>query len=268
MSRILVLEDDDHLRTVLVKALEDEDYAVVGCSSGDEAIEQARQQDFALVIADVKMQGMDGLGAVSLIQSLQPDMSSIVVTGYANTIEMARAENLCLDGFLQKPFELDDLLDQVEVLLSKQSALTAEARLEFERIEWARWVNEREADRLKVSDELSRVARALSSRLGLGRFESEQLLSAQLWLASQDDTEARVPEAIRRFWGAESKGLERDASRALSTLIGHQADDCPPHLLALVEELKDQDSPNSASQKNLIDEAHVHFQIITLLVVM
>ena len=266
MAKILVLEDDEHFRGVLIEALKDEGYQVVGCGSGDEAVERARHEEFTLVVADVKMRGMDGLGAVSLIQSLQPEVRSLVVTGYADTIEMARADNLCLDGFLKKPFDLDDLLDQVEKLVEKQVDVGAEVRAEAKRLEWARWINEREGERLGPVGELSsfellRVAREVCSRVGLSGFEGEQLVSALLWSADSSNAGRTCPEPLQRFIGPE-KGLEGEVCSALRSLLGHPpAQTTPAYLLALVEEVKEQEPAElSGSEKALVETARLLFQ--------
>lgn len=267
MPKILVLEDDEHFRGVLVEALEDEGYSVTGCGSGDEAVEKARHEEFTLIVADVKMKGLDGLGAVSLIQSLQPEMRSLVVTGFADTIEMARADNLCLDGFLKKPFDLDSLLDQVEMLVRKQAAVKAEAQAEAVRLEWARWVNDREGQRVdSVGDlssvELTRITREMCSRLGLGGFEGEQLLSAVFWLADPSHGEKACPKPLARFVGNESGGLVREACLALGSLVGRTPpESVPPYLLSLVEELKEQEPPGSSeSESSMVETARLLFQ--------
>lgn len=266
MIRILVLEDDDHFRRVLADALGDEGYSVASCASGDEAVNKARQEEFALIVSDIKMKGMDGLGAVSLIQSLQPEMSSLVITGFADTVEQVRADNLCLDGFLKKPFDLDVFLDRVEALLKKQASLKSEVLASAGRLKWLRWINEREGNRLDklphISwSELIRITRSLSCQLGIDGFETERLLSGQLWFASRTESEEySIPVVFRDVLGPDSQGLLSEASSALSTLYSQSPREVPESLLAMIEDLKDRASDAGIVDTNLLATAQLLFQ--------
>ncbi|MEW6282884.1 MAG: response regulator, partial [Candidatus Eremiobacterota bacterium] len=81
--RILILEDDEALRTLLSAILEEQGYAVVAVDRALDAIQQARQAPFDLVVADIRMEGMSGLDALQVMKEHQPEVGSIVVTGYS-----------------------------------------------------------------------------------------------------------------------------------------------------------------------------------------
>ena len=92
--RILVLEDDDNLRDVLAEVLTDEGFEVKAVGRGEAAVECAAQQSFDLIIADIRMEGIGGLEALEQTQKLQPNIGSLIVSGYATEHETARAERL------------------------------------------------------------------------------------------------------------------------------------------------------------------------------
>jgi len=119
---ILVLEDDPTMRATLSESLEDEGYTVVAVGRGVEAVEAARQQAFDLVVTDIRMEGMDGLEALERVKMQQPEVRSLVVTGYASEEDTLRAFRLSAAGYLKKPFELQDLLDMVASLVSQRKA--------------------------------------------------------------------------------------------------------------------------------------------------
>lgn len=119
---ILVLEDDPVMRATLSESLEDEGYSVVAVGRGLEAVEAARQQTFDLVVTDIRMEGMDGLEALERVKMQQPEVRSLVVTGYASEEDTLRAFKLSAAGYLKKPFELQDLLDMVASLVSQRKA--------------------------------------------------------------------------------------------------------------------------------------------------
>lgn len=106
MPAILVLEDDPNMREILVETLEDEGHEVSGAGSASEAIEISRARPFDLVVADVRMAGMDGIDCLGALKQRFPDLRSVVITGYANDDAPFRAISIEVDDYIFKPFEL------------------------------------------------------------------------------------------------------------------------------------------------------------------
>jgi CheY-like chemotaxis protein len=126
---ILVVEDDEELRPMLVSVLEDEGYEIEEASSGEKALKVARDKFFDLIITDVRMGGMDGLEMAEAIHRIQPDVPLIVVTGYAQDDAPIRAVRQGALDYLHKPFQLRVLLQCVEEALNNQLLLDNLARL-------------------------------------------------------------------------------------------------------------------------------------------
>ncbi|MEW6279112.1 MAG: response regulator, partial [Candidatus Eremiobacterota bacterium] len=105
-QRILVLEDDSHMRGTLVRLLDEEGYQVSGVASGPEAIALSSRSEFDLIVADIRMEGMDGLECLASLRQVRPSMKSIVITGYASTDAPARALKVQAEDYLHKPFQL------------------------------------------------------------------------------------------------------------------------------------------------------------------
>ena len=81
--RVLVVDDTDHVRGMLVDMLDLDGFEVVGqASSGHDAIELAAEMDPEVVIMDYKMPGMDGLAAARAIRANTPSQSIIIYTAY------------------------------------------------------------------------------------------------------------------------------------------------------------------------------------------
>jgi two-component SAPR family response regulator len=164
--RILVLEDDVSLREVLEQVLKSRGFEVVVSSRGEEAIQHARGERFDLIVADIRMEGMNGLDTIERAKELQPDIGSIVVSGFASEEETLRAVKLNVAGYLKKPFKIDALLE----LVNKHLADRGEER-----------AREDEVSALKKSLFWSlRRQGHLAEKLFPGRVERASHLAAQL----------------------------------------------------------------------------------------
>ncbi|MBN9414646.1 hypothetical protein ABS71_14245 [bacterium SCN 62-11] len=120
-SQILVLEDDPDLRAMLSEVLSDEGYEVTTLAAGEEAIRLAAQQNFDLLVTDVRMPGVDGLEALRQLRTQQPNLGSLVVSGYTTEAETLRALQLNVGAYLKKPFSLGDLLQRVRQILEERA---------------------------------------------------------------------------------------------------------------------------------------------------
>lgn len=185
-ARILVLEDDEDLRNVLQEVLSDEGYLVTSVGQGLAAVEMAQSQAFDLIIADIRMEGMDGLEAVERTQSLQPGIGSLIVSGYATEHDTARAERLEVGAYIHKPFKMQDLLAAIRRELASGTKLTETAqRADFQRqaLDWTLSTLARVVDDSKMLEgslaKAADLAEAASRELG---WEPEVCLSNR-WVA-------------------------------------------------------------------------------------
>lgn len=125
-TRILILEDNEDMMRAIEELLSDEGYQVDACSRGEQAVELARENHYDLVVADVRLPGIDGLSALSRVQCYQPDVGSLVVSGYSEQMRTPRANRLGLGGYLPKPFGLAQLLETVHNLLARRRTEVAQ----------------------------------------------------------------------------------------------------------------------------------------------
>lgn len=113
-GKILVIEDDENLRVILVEALLDFDYDVVGAGSVDEGMELAGAQLFDLVVSDVRMEGRDGIEGLMALKHLRPNLRCIIITGYADADAPGRAILAEAEDYLYKPFTIRELVSSVQ----------------------------------------------------------------------------------------------------------------------------------------------------------
>ncbi|MDW7645290.1 MAG: response regulator [Desulfuromonadales bacterium] len=113
-AHILIVDDEQVIRSGLQKVLERDGQRVTVASCGQQALASLQEHAFDLVITDLKMPGMSGLEVLKTIRRLQPEVPVLIVTGYA-TAEMA-TEALVSGAFdfLSKPFTPGQILYQAK----------------------------------------------------------------------------------------------------------------------------------------------------------
>lgn len=115
MNGLLIVDDEEGVRRALHKALGKEDYQIYLAGDGNEAISivKERASEIAIVISDYKMPGLDGLQTLVAIGNINPEITRIMLTGYATLESAIAATNEGLDGFLTKPFDNTELRAKV-----------------------------------------------------------------------------------------------------------------------------------------------------------
>jgi two-component SAPR family response regulator len=130
--KILLLEDDSDMRSLLERILSYQDYDVTSVDTGFAAIEAVKTTHFDLIVADVRVDGPDGIEVLSEAKKDRPDVGTLAVSGYSSLEDDARAERLGVGGFLRKPFETQRFLELVQQQLHKRAKKRKERNLEQE----------------------------------------------------------------------------------------------------------------------------------------
>lgn len=109
-NMILIVDDEEDIRTSLGGILEDEGYLVVTAENGTDAIDVVREEVPDLVLLDIWMPGMDGIQTLGQIKQLFPEMTVVMMSGHGTIETAVRATRLGAFDFIEKPFSLDKLL--------------------------------------------------------------------------------------------------------------------------------------------------------------
>jgi DNA-binding NtrC family response regulator len=117
-NRILVVDDEDALRTVLSSELEGEGYHVRNAADGQEAINILGNQEFDLILLDIKMPNVDGFEVLKFVKDRQPKTKVVMLTGFADLKNAIESKKLGAEDFVSKPYDLVDLLTTVERVLT------------------------------------------------------------------------------------------------------------------------------------------------------
>lgn len=129
MSRILVVEDDEQMNSMLELCLSSLDHTVATAFSGPQGIELCRQDTFDLIVTDVRLPGMDGVEMLGNIKKIQPGLKSIVITGYASDDTPIRAIRCQVSDYLFKPFSLQYFMDSVARTLNTEKEKASKLQL-------------------------------------------------------------------------------------------------------------------------------------------
>lgn len=117
-AKLLVVDDDEDIREFLALALADlGDLNIDLSRDGLEALEMLKKADYDLVITDIRMPNLDGIGLIQEIQKLEGHTPIIISTGNEATLEEAR--QIEVSAFFEKPFAIEVFLQSVHRLLGR-----------------------------------------------------------------------------------------------------------------------------------------------------
>jgi len=108
--RVLVVDDEASIRDLLSKTLALAEYDVDAAPDGRSALERMRMYPYDLLIADLKMPGMDGLTVIKEARRYKSDLPVIIITGYSTESSAIEAVNMGVAGYLTKPFRVPQVL--------------------------------------------------------------------------------------------------------------------------------------------------------------
>lgn len=120
-ARILIVDDEKNIRLTVAQALEPLAYEVATAVDGKDALHQLKEQEFNLILLDLRMPGMDGLEVLRRAVETQPDIQIIIISAHGTVENAVEAMKLGAVDFLQKPFTPQELRDRVYQVLERES---------------------------------------------------------------------------------------------------------------------------------------------------
>ena len=116
---VLVIDDDETIRQLLIALLHEIEYSVISASNGLAALDMLKEHPVDLVITDIIMPGMEGLELVRNLKKYYPDIKIIAMSAYRASGQLdylQHAKAFGVDQTFQKPFDVEQLLDTVKSL--------------------------------------------------------------------------------------------------------------------------------------------------------
>lgn len=112
--RIIVVDDEEIVLSLIRDTFEEEGYAIKTASNGEDALKLTIDETFDLLITDIRMPGMDGIELVRRVREKQPDIGVIFMTGYANLNSAKNAIKQGAFDYIMKPFEIAEIRKAVK----------------------------------------------------------------------------------------------------------------------------------------------------------
>ncbi|MGH2521275.1 MAG: response regulator transcription factor [Anaerolineales bacterium] len=127
MERILVVDDEPGIRQVLCGVLGSAGYQVDAADSGEAALDRLAQSDYDLLLVDIQMPGVDGLGLIERARVNRPSLATVILTGFASVDSAVWALRENVDDYLVKPARPDAIRAAVRRALERRRAALAQS---------------------------------------------------------------------------------------------------------------------------------------------
>jgi CheY-like chemotaxis protein len=171
MKRILVIDDDSGVRSVIATTLEDSGYSVRQAKDGREGIQMVIAERPDLIICDVKMPGLDGYRALEAIRKCSGTAAIpfILMTGSMGPDDFRRGMVSGADDYLVKPFKPEDLIAAVNSRFARQTDL----QTDFYRVAEKRHAEEFHQLSEELAAPINGILSVIAARLGQAPVSTE-----------------------------------------------------------------------------------------------
>ena len=131
MSKILIIEDEEAIRRVLVKILteENKNYQVFEASDGLAGVEAIKKDDFDLILCDIKMPKMDGVEVLEAVKKIKPEIPIVMISGHGDLDTAVSTMRLGAYDYISKPPDLNRLLNTIRNALDRKELVVENKRL-------------------------------------------------------------------------------------------------------------------------------------------
>ena len=116
-KKILIVDDNPNMSSLLSEMLEVFDYESVRAPDGNKALDELEKGNFSMVITDMRMPNMSGMELVQAVKSRYPKLPVVLISGYSVAELESQAGHLKPDGFLGKPLMMSDIEKLLNSLL-------------------------------------------------------------------------------------------------------------------------------------------------------
>lgn len=128
-TNILVVDDEKDMCDALRDGLKDKGYSVEATTIGRDALKKIRKEDYDLVIADIKMPGVDGIKILKFVKNSKPQIGVVLISGYSDLGSAIDATRFGATDYITKPFDITELYFVVRKAIQKQKLIMKDKHL-------------------------------------------------------------------------------------------------------------------------------------------
>jgi two-component system response regulator RegX3 len=182
-ARVLVVEDEEAIRSGLCDVLAHHGHVPTGAASGEEGLRRALDDRYALVLLDVMLPGLSGFDVCSELRAKRPEQAILMLTARGAEEDVVHGFRCGADDYVTKPFSVSELVARIEALLRRTRGHRAPEPGPFALGEWRVDPGARTASRDGVSVALSprEVAMLALFARERGRIVSRRTLLVEVW---------------------------------------------------------------------------------------
>jgi DNA-binding NtrC family response regulator len=130
VANVLLVDDEEQFLEALSQRLKARGLKVDTVTSGEDALKQVEDQNFDAIVVDLAMPGIDGIETLRRIKEKRPDLEIIMLTGHATVKSGIEAMKLGAEDFLEKPVDLNELLEKIGEAKNKRMLVVEKSRQE------------------------------------------------------------------------------------------------------------------------------------------
>jgi DNA-binding NtrC family response regulator len=121
IHKVLIVDDEKNIRMTLTQALADMEVETETAVNGEEALSKLKDQDFGLILLDLRMPGMDGMDLLKKLRKDRPDIRIVIITAHGTIDSAVEAMKLGAADFIQKPFTPKEIRGLVSAILKRET---------------------------------------------------------------------------------------------------------------------------------------------------
>jgi len=118
---VLVVDDDKETRNTLTAILENESFLVQTAESGKKAVRLCEKSTFDVALIDIELPDIKGTELLHMLKEKQQKMVRIIITGHPSIENAAKSVNEKADGYIMKPFDVQELLAMIKKLIDEKT---------------------------------------------------------------------------------------------------------------------------------------------------
>lgn len=179
--RVLIVDDEEHIRKILTIMLTKKGYLTETADSAASAIQKAGQDDFDVVITDLRMPGMDGLELLGQLKRIDPELPVIIITAFSTVETAIEAMKQGAYDYISKPFREDEILLVLNKALERRAILAENRSLKahlLEKFDFSNFIGQSPA-MVRVFELIAKVAETKSTVLITGGSGTGKELAAK-----------------------------------------------------------------------------------------